>query len=141
MSDIYLLLKTQALHDTINKTDAYFYRKIIRWYSNTFHTPLKQVETLDWYEILQHYYEHNYDQLNNNDLVNLIKQTVPQLDKQEQDSFEEWIKQVQEQANKEQALKEQKQSLDKASKDQSSKQEPPTNTPDIHRTFDLEEEP
>ena len=42
-------------------------RSIFRWYSKTFHTPLHIVEELPEFDILQAYFEDQYEQLNQSD--------------------------------------------------------------------------
>jgi glucan phosphorylase len=43
------------------------YRRVCRWYSTTFHTPLHQVFDLDESFVLQHYYEHTFGELEDAD--------------------------------------------------------------------------
>ncbi len=43
-------------------------RKIFRWYSETFATPLHLVDELPVEDVMQHYYEHNYLQMSEDDL-------------------------------------------------------------------------
>jgi hypothetical protein len=40
-----------------------FYRKICRWYSKTFYTPLPQVLEMSELEVLRTYYEEKYDEI------------------------------------------------------------------------------
>jgi hypothetical protein len=55
------ILALNAVHDKSDWEAAY--RRICRWYSTTFHTPLHLVPDLDEAYVLQHYYEHAYEQM------------------------------------------------------------------------------
>lgn len=52
----------------IQRPAEYHIREIFRWYSETFHTPLKEVDTLPFDEVLQHYFERHYRDLEGPDL-------------------------------------------------------------------------
>lgn len=56
-------LRLQAMHDVVREPEVYNLRHIFRWYSQTFHTPLHLVEHLPIQDILQHYYETQYEDL------------------------------------------------------------------------------
>lgn len=61
-------LRILALWAVRNKTDwVTAYRRISRWYSTTFHTPLHLVADLDEAFVLQHYYEHVFESLDETD--------------------------------------------------------------------------
>lgn len=51
------------MHDVVREPEVYNLRYIFRWYSVTFHTPLHVVEQLPIEDILQHYYETQYEEL------------------------------------------------------------------------------
>jgi hypothetical protein len=54
-----------------------FRRKICRWYSHEFATPLKEVEDdLDFFEVLVHYFEAHFEQLNDQDRSEQIKLAI-----------------------------------------------------------------
>lgn len=53
-----------ALRDVVLADDArYHLRRKMRWYAMTFHTPLHVVETLPVLDVLRHYYEAQYEAL------------------------------------------------------------------------------
>jgi len=57
-----------------------FYRKICRWYSKTFHTPLPQVLEMSEMEVLRTYYEEKYDEIYQiKDKDNITKNMYEQL--------------------------------------------------------------
>ena len=89
--DIYEASRLDALYNTTYKTNLWFYRKVCRWFSKEFSTPLKEVEQLDWTEVLVHYYENAYDSLNIKQLVEEIRsndERLKDLNKNEVDEFQ-----------------------------------------------------
>lgn len=56
-------LKILALRSVIRPDEEYLCRKIIRWYSKTFHTPIIEVQKIPILDILQHYYEEQFEEL------------------------------------------------------------------------------
>ena len=52
-----------AMHGVVNGTGEYNIRYIFRWYSKEFHTPLHVVETIPMEDILQNYFECNYERM------------------------------------------------------------------------------
>lgn len=53
-----------ALRTVVEETDYdYQLRKVFRWYSQNFHTPLDAVYSIPIDDVLQHYYEWNYEQI------------------------------------------------------------------------------
>lgn len=63
----------KAANAILNDTPDYFYRKVCRWYSKNFHTPLMQVFGLPYHHVLQHYYEHHMDQMTYNQTLDYVK--------------------------------------------------------------------
>ena len=63
--DLALAIRRVALAEVVGDgyTLAYFYRKICRWYSREFSTPLHEVEKLPITDVLTHYYESHYEDL------------------------------------------------------------------------------
>lgn len=80
---IYQALQIEAVFDILNQSDMYFFRKICRWYSEKFHTPLHQVvsgEVVSWDDILLHYYEYQMDQIGYNKVFDMaVQEYVPEL--------------------------------------------------------------
>lgn len=128
------LIQLEALNATLLKTDLNFYRRVARWYSMTFHTPLKLVNSIPWDELLTHYYESHYEQMPYNELIRLAKETLPDLAKEEEETNEEFIKALLEADKAKKTV--QKQSLKKSNEPK----EPPTNTPEVFKTFDVDDE-
>jgi hypothetical protein len=134
--DPYLLIQTEAVNDILNGTNGYFYRKVIRWFSKTFNTPINQVNSTPWDEILQHYYEAHYEQMPKNDLIKLAKEILPELAKAEQEETDRFIDDLLE------AEKLKKQSLNKPTHTiDKTKDDPiPNVQQEIFKTFDVEDE-
>lgn len=134
--DIYELIRLQAAHDLLNETDLYFHRKVCRWYSHQFHTPLHLVTSgnvLTWDEILQHYYEFHYEKLKHNDLLRLTKDYLPEIAKEEEEAEDDFLKRLIE------ADKLKKQSLKKSPKSPLPQITPPQTSEIMTKVFDVDE--
>lgn len=59
--DVYTAIKMMAMKAVISPDEGAIVRRIQRWYSKTFHTPLADVEKIDFFELLTHYYEDTYE--------------------------------------------------------------------------------
>jgi hypothetical protein len=60
--DLYDSVQVTALAAVVKGTDPnYVLRRIFRWYSEKFHTPLHRVEDLPVHDVLQNYYEAQYE--------------------------------------------------------------------------------
>jgi len=71
-TNIYQYLQTEAIGGNLTNSDLAFFRKVCRWYSTTFHTPLHQVmqcKDVQWDEILLHYYEDQMEDLPFNNIL------------------------------------------------------------------------
>jgi hypothetical protein len=135
------LAQTEAIYGILNKTDLHFYRKVCRWYSSTFHTPLTLVYSIPYDELLLNYYEYHYDKLPYNEVFRLATELLPELASEKEMEDQEFIKQLLE------AEKSKKQSLNKSStaqeEDITAKTGEPLQTSpkqEIFKTFDLDDE-
>lgn len=74
MSDFnfYKYLQLKAINDIFNSDDLYFQRKICRWYSKEFSTPLEKVFQIPFDLILIHYYETEFEKIPKNDLIDIL---------------------------------------------------------------------
>lgn len=63
--DHFKALRLIALKEVAAEVSSadYALRKVFRWYSKEFHTPLHQVDEIPIDDILRHYYEYNFEQL------------------------------------------------------------------------------
>lgn len=113
--DIYQALKTEAFYNYFNKNDEYFYRKICRWFSKEFSTPLMQVYEIPWEEVLLNYYEHSLDNLPYNHVYDMAIETYsPETLQKEDEENEEFRRLIEERELKKQN-KQKEQSLDSKS--------------------------
>lgn len=56
-------LKLNALKAILKPDSDYFIRKVYRWYSKTFHTPLLEAIDIPFEEVLVHYFECRYEDM------------------------------------------------------------------------------
>ncbi|MDD5650849.1 MAG: hypothetical protein PHF86_10620 [Candidatus Nanoarchaeia archaeon] len=106
-SDICKLEIFKAVEAFLLKTDMLFERKIRRWYSRTFFTPLKEVYNLSWQFILQNYYESLLEKKSYNEIIDLASQDLLT------ELIEESEKEADDFANSEELLEEQREGLNK----------------------------
>ena len=82
--DPYRIIQLESLRDYLFKTDAYFERKVKRWFSTTFHTPLEEVYNLSWDFVLRNYYEYMMEQNGYNLTFDMAKELLPELAQDEE---------------------------------------------------------
>lgn len=89
-------LETLTIKAIALKDSEYFYRKVCRYYSEKFHTPLLQVYDLPWVFVLNNYLEHVIETNNNKeDIYNLaIEICYPEKKVEEEQELEDWIKKI-----------------------------------------------
>lgn len=63
----YMALRLRAMRAVTAPDEDAHLRRIFRWYSQTFHTPLHQVEELPIVEVLQAFYEEKYEGMEEED--------------------------------------------------------------------------
>ena len=82
---VYESLQLDAIRAVLLNDREYFCRKVCRWYSTNFHTPLHDVYKLEWTFVLQQYYEKTLENLDYNDVYDLaVKDYVPEFADQEE---------------------------------------------------------
>ena len=106
---IYEALQTEVISDILNQSDMNFFRKVCRWYSTTFHTPLHIVmecREVQWDEVLTHYYESQMEELGYNQVFDIAtKEYIPELAAEFEEENKEFARAL---------VKEQKATLKKA---------------------------
>jgi hypothetical protein len=65
-----------ALASVLRKDEAYLVRHIFRWYSKTFATPLHVVPDLPFEDVLQAYYEHEYETMQPDELTEAAERLI-----------------------------------------------------------------
>lgn len=63
----YDAIKTKALFSVLKPDTEYFLRRIYRWYSKTFHTPLQEVFDIPVEFILKEYFEEYFENMEEDD--------------------------------------------------------------------------
>jgi len=56
-------IQIQALLDVMEGDFLYHYRRICRWFSTTFHTPLAEVDSLPMEYVLQQFFENRFEDM------------------------------------------------------------------------------
>lgn len=89
-------LETLALKSVALKDPEYLYRKVCRYYSLNFHTPLAEVHTLPWPFVFTNYLEHIIETNNSKeDIYNLaIDICYPEKRVTEEDELNKRIKEI-----------------------------------------------
>ena len=89
-------LELLAVKSVALKDPEYFQRRICRYYSEKFHTPLMEVYKLPWAFVFNNYIEHLIENNNNKeDIYNLaIDICYPEKREQEEQEIEDWIKDI-----------------------------------------------
>ena len=84
--NIYRIQQLKAIEAILTDSEGYFYRKICRWFSEKFNTPLMDVYKIPYPKILQEYYEGPLSELEYNDVYDMAStEYVPEL----ADAYEE----------------------------------------------------
>ena len=91
-------LETLALKSIALKDNGYFYRRVCRYYSEKFHTPLMSVYDLPWPFVFTNYLEHVIESNNTReDIYNLaIDVCYPEKSVSEEDEMQDWIRRIEE---------------------------------------------
>jgi hypothetical protein len=79
----YQAIQLEALSSHLTHSEVGFCRKVCRWYSEKFHTPLHVVlegKVVLWDEVLLHFYEYQMDEMEYNDVLDAaVKDMIPEL--------------------------------------------------------------
>jgi len=92
--DLVEATQAQAALAVESQSNDYLLRRIFRWYSSTFHTPLAEVDKLPIEYVLQQFFEHSYENMD----TRVFNKTIRDLigDKSDEKSDEEFIKSTRE---------------------------------------------
>lgn len=102
------IYKAIAFGNIAQPTYDSFIRWMQRFYSITFNTPLPQAETIPLEKLSLHVYEHLAQEMDQEDLIETYQRILnPNFDEDEDESFKEFAKQAQEEADKANSLKSQ----------------------------------
>jgi uncharacterized protein (DUF885 family) len=96
-SNLYMGYQIQAAEAILDPDEASYYRKICRWYSTKFHTPLMQVYQLSTDHVLTNYYESIMENMSYNDLYDQVKEDhLPELVQEDDQDNAEYARQLEE---------------------------------------------
>jgi hypothetical protein len=136
----YKYLQLKALDSIFNPDDLYLQRKICRWYSKEFNTPLDKVLKSPFDSILIHYYETQFEQIPHNDLVDvLIQDHITDLSDENNEELDSWLESLEKYQSKILEAKEKRQSLNNQAvptvKNQSTTSDQPLQPEDVVMNF------
>ena len=141
--NLYTALQLEAISGILNQSDMNFYRKICRWYSKEFHTPLHQVlegRVVLWDEVLLHYYESSFEEAGFNAVYNMaVQEYIPELAKEYEDDNQAFADALIEEQNRTIAAKKKKEAKEKELtqlKSEPSKTPPLPAPPPINLSFE-----
>lgn len=110
-TNIYQYLQTEAIGGVLTSSDLAFFRKVCRWYSKEFSTPLHVVmegSVIPWDEVLLHYYEEQIEDMPFNAVYDIACQDfLPDLAEEFEKENEEYAQAL---------VEEQKRTLEKKKK-------------------------
>lgn len=77
---IYENAQLKALESVLTQPADYFERRVRRWFSKTFSTPYKDTHLIPWPQLLEHYYEDNFESYEHNELFDMaVKEYLPEF--------------------------------------------------------------
>jgi hypothetical protein len=124
-------LELLAIKSVALKDPEYFQRRICRYYSEKFHTPLMEVYSLPWSFVFTNYIEHLIETNNDKESVyNLaIDICYPEKREEEEQEIEDWIKDIEAKEEAKREARKKKMEENKAAKE--NKEEPGEKNPHI----------
>lgn len=101
------MLEAIAIKSIVMKDPDYFTRRVCRYYSEKFHTPLVEVIALPWGFVFNNYIEHVIESNNSrDDIVKLaIDICCPELAVSEEEELQQWIKKIEDREQEKKADK------------------------------------
>ena len=92
---LYKSIQIKAIEAVLDPDDTYSYRRICRWYSKTFHTPLQDVYQLDFEHVLSNYYESTFEEIPYNELYDIaIEDFIPELAEKNDEDADQYAKEL-----------------------------------------------
>lgn len=90
-STLYESLQLEAIEGKLTGSLAYFERKVRRWFSKEFSTPLMDTYKIPWQTILLNYYEDAIDSMSTNDVFDkAVFEYLPEFKKQAEEEDREF---------------------------------------------------
>lgn len=125
--DIYKIKQLEAITNILGKTEDYFQRKVCRWFSEKYSTPLPEVERMEWDYLLTHYYEAALEDMDYNNVFDMAQHQYIEEFMEEDEVIRQQLE--------EELIEEQEQSLKKKEK---KKQENEQKIKEFNMSFDEE---
>jgi hypothetical protein len=112
-------LELLAIKSIALKDPEYFHRRVCRYYSEKFHTPLMEVYELPWAFVFTNYLEHLVEANNDKeDIYNLaIDICYPEKRVDEEEEIQDWIKRIEEEEEAKREARKNKMEEEKAAKE------------------------
>jgi hypothetical protein len=124
-------LEILALRATYVKDSEYFERKVRRYYSEKFHTPLFDVYELPWPFVFTNYLEHVLEMNNTKEELQKLVTEICYPERNEEKELEKRIKQIEAEEEAKRQAKKQKEESTKVEK-KPEPENPHTEEPDIN---------
>lgn len=86
---VYEQLQLDAIEGKLTNNFKFFERKVRRWYSKNFSTPLHETFNLAWDDILLHYYESALEDRDYNEIYEAAIEYIPELQRAREEEDEE----------------------------------------------------
>lgn len=86
--DVYSAIRISAFRAVQEEDREYALRKMMRWYSKTFYTPLPQVEEIPLEDIAQAYFEERYAEMDDRQL----EQELAELKRTPEETYRQMLK-------------------------------------------------
>ncbi len=102
-NDLFLKIQVEAMASTIEPTVDSIYRKICRFYSKEFYTPLHQVFELPFRTVLLNLLEdrHQSQNLEDEKFINQIQKILdPNFEEEMEEDLKKWIERIEEEEMK-----------------------------------------
>lgn len=124
--DLYKALQVEAVFNALTNNAAFFERKVRRWFSKNYNTPLKDTYDISWSEILIHYYEAALEDKDRNQIFDVaVDNYLPEfIDRKEEED----------KAFAESLIEEQKRTLERKRRRKKAQTKPKPKEPDTDKS-------
>lgn len=111
---IYRFKQLEAVEAILTNSNEYHYRKICRWFSKEYSTPLMEVYKMPWDFVLQNYYESFLETRPYNEVYDLaVQDYLPEMAEEYEKELQEFADSLVDEQEQTLERKEKQQSLDK----------------------------
>lgn len=86
-----------ALGNVVQANYLYLQRKMCRWFSTTYHTPLSEVEAMPFFKVALTFYETQYDKMDEDErLEDMALAVNPNFEAEEEGEVQDFISRIEE---------------------------------------------